>query len=284
MKDIRLIHVASGETVAFGCDGFILDEYDIGSIEALHKTYAGYSQSGEYRISSRFGRRGILLRFHILADGMDDMEEKKRKLTRVADPVGSFEFCLEKKRVLCVAAGTADFSEKVEAKKGLVARGTLRILCLAPCFYAEDERRVVYGAYTGQLVFPEEATEEPILMGYMPSRNTLRMQNGGDVAAGLTVTVTAKSDCGSFRMSRADGTESFAFNRPIAKGQTLRICTEYGKKSVTLSDGEGAVSAIQYVDPQSDFFRIGVGENIFTYDCGGGDAVITLAMREQYLI
>ena len=284
MKNVQLIHAVSGESVIFGRDGFFLDEYDVGAIGAIHKTYAGYSQNGEYRISSRFGRREIRLRFHIFAGGISEMEEKKRKLTRVADPIGSFEFCLEKKRILCFTEGTADFSEKKEANKGLVAQGTIRLLCLSPCFYAADERLAVYGAYTGQLVFPVEATAENTIMGYMPSSNTLRMQNGGDVATGMTITVTAKNDCGGFRMSRADGTESFALLRPISKGQTLRICTEYGKKAVTLTDGDATVSVLQYVEPTSDFFRLGVGENIFTYDCGGGDAVITLALREQYLI
>lgn len=284
MKNIRLIHAASGEAVTFGRDGFVLDEYDVGAIGAVHKTYAGYSQNGEYRISSRFGRREIRLRFHILAAGISEMEEKKRKLTRVADPIGAFEFCLEKKRVLCLSDGTADFSEKKEANKGLITHGTLRLLCLSPCFYAEEERLAVYGAYTGQLVFPVEPTEENTIMGYMPSSNTLRMQNEGDVATGMTITVTAKSNCGGFRMSRADGAESFAFLRPISKGQTLRICTEYGKKAVTLTDGNATTSVLQYVEPTSDFFRLGVGETIFTYDCGGGDAVITLALREQYLI
>ena len=284
MRPLQLINTARGESVIFGQDGFVLDDYDIRAIGAVHKTYEGYSQNGEYRISSRFQRRQIRLTFHLNATDAETMETKKRHLTRVADPIGEFELCMDKKRILCCADGTAEFSEQAPYRKGLVVEGSLRLICLSPCFYAETPRRAVYGAYEGQLTFPVSLTEEGAIMGYMPAGNTIRLQNDGDVAVGVTVTVTALSDCTCFRMTTLDGEETFLYDRTLAAGQILQFCTEYGKKSATLTDAGTITAALQYVDPSSAFFRLAPGENIFTYDSGGGKCKIELELREQYLI
>lgn len=283
MNDLQLINATRGESVRFGRDGFYLDGYDIRSIGAVHKTYEGYSQNGEYRLSSRFSRRQIHLAFHLRASGGEEMEEKKRLITRVADPIGEFELCLDKKRILCCATGTADFSEEAPYRKGLVARGTLTLLCLAPCFYGETPVRAVYGDYTGQLTFPAALTEAGNIMGYMPADNTIRLINGGDMPTGMTVTVTAQEPCTGFRMTTFGGTETFFFDHPIGVGEALRFCTEYGKKSVVLVSGGVETPALQYVDPASTFFRLSPGENIFTCE-SGGKCKIELELREQYLI
>ena len=284
MTELILINEERGESVRFGRDGFCLDTYDIRSAAATHNTYAGYAQNGEYRISSRLTRRRILLTFHLTAESGEAMEAKKRLLTRVADPTGEFVLGIGEKRILCCAEGTAEFSERPPDRKGLTVRGSLTLLCLSPCFYGETPRRAVYGAYESLLSFPVSIPEEGAVMGYMPVGQTLRLTNGGDIAVGMTVTVTAISDCAHFVLSTLDGSESFRFDRALGAGQVLRFATEYGKKSATLTEEGVTRAALQYVDPASVFFLLPPGENLFTYDAGGGSCRIELELWEKYLI
>lgn len=284
MKSIKLVNLKSGESVAFGESGFVFDSFDIAPIAAIHKTYGGYSQNGVYRISSRLGERRISLAFHIKAASETEMDGKKRQITRITDPVTDFELYLGDRKIRCCAEETAEFSERREHRKGLVATGSLKLLCLSPCFYGLTPKRTVYGAYAGLFTFPASVTEKGSAMGYMPARNTVRMSNRGDIAVGMTVAVTARTDCEHFRMAPVNSDLYFLYDEPIPAGARLTVCTEYGEKSVRLLSGGVESSALQFVDPESTFLPLETGDNIFVCDCGGGECEIVLEANERYLI
>lgn len=284
MKSVKFVNLDSGESVALGENGFVLDAFDIAPIGAVHKTYGGYSQNGVYRISSRLAERKITLSFHINAVSESEMDEKKRRITRVTDPVTDFELILGDRKIRCCAEETAEFSEKQEYTKGLAASGSLRLLCLSPCFYGLTPKRAVYGAYSGLLTFSAGVTEKGSAMGYMPAGNTIRMSNRGDISVGMTVTAKARAACEFFRMTPVNEDSFFLFDHLIPVGGVLTICTGYGEKSVRLRADGVESSALQFVDPESTFFQLATGDNIFVCDCGGGECEITLEANEKYLI
>ena len=74
-------------------------------------------------------------------------------------------------------------------------------------------------------------------------------------------------------------------NKNIASNETLEINTGYGKKTVVIINADGSKSnAFNFIDLNSTFWELIVGDNIITYDAdsGAGSAKVYMYFSNRY--
>ncbi|MCL2461432.1 MAG: phage tail family protein [Defluviitaleaceae bacterium] len=108
--------------------------------------------------------------------------------------------------------------------------------------------------------------------------------NDGDAEAPLIVEIPGPVKTPS--VTNLNTGEFIRVNTPILAGEVMTINTAFGKKSVTIRDQSGNErSAFNYIDLNSVFFQLGIGENYikFLAEEGNDTAKVKIYYKRLYL-
>ena len=79
--------------------------------------------------------------------------------------------------------------------------------------------------------------------------------------------------------------EYIQVNATLAAGETVIVNTEYGNKGAVMQNGGEEVDYFRYIDVDSTFMQLAIGDNVFRYDASAGlDALeVTIYYSPKYL-
>ena len=124
-----------------------------------------------------------------------------------------------------------------------------------------------------------------MIWGYREQSIIVDCYNSGDVATGMRIRFSALGTVENPILLNVDTLEFIQINATMQTGDVIEINTEYGSKGATLYRNGETIDYYRYIDVDSTFMQLNIGDNIFRYDAGSGvNAMeVSLVYNAKYL-
>lgn len=222
-------------------------------------------QDGDTYLGNRIESREIEIVGSIKERDKDRMRDYRRQINRVFNPqyaaTLTYEYGDFKRVIDCKVDNAPVFSRKV-----IFQDFTIQLLCLNPFWRKESKARDDIATWIGGLIFPVEIPlEEGWQIGYRQPSLIVNVYNDGDVQAGIRVEFRALGVVQNPQLLNVNTQEFIKLNITMQAGDTLSVSTGYGEKEVTLKRGGATTDAFRYLDVDSSYLQLSVGDNLFRY-------------------
>lgn len=158
-------------------------------------------------------------------------------------------------------------------RKNVFVQFDITFNCLNPFWREEAETKEDIASWVAAWEFPCEIDaedEESMIFGYREESVIVDCYNEGDVSTGMRIKFTALGTVTNPVLLNVDTQEFIQINTTMQTGDVIVITTEYGNKKATLTRNGVTSDYFRYIDVDSTFMQLEIGDNIFRYDAEGG--------------
>lgn len=175
----------------------------------------------------------------------------------------------------------------------------ISIICPDPYFRSREVKTTVFRGLEALFEFPfsNESTTEPLLeMGSIISRPDRVITYNGDIETGITIRMHAIGPVNNITIYNLTTREVMRINTSpiqayvpgsgsagLVEGDDVVICTEKGKKSITLYRGGETINILGCLDKDVDWFQLTQGNNVFTYLAEDGGSNLEFSIENNTL-
>lgn len=269
----RLIYTNErGESVEFS-HASIYHTNEVSGLNDIRNAIYSFNsmgQDGDTYLGNRIESREIEIVGNINERSKDALISRRRQLSHVLNPqlnavltyqYGDFERIIDCK---------VDNAPVLPPKSGVFQSFTVQLLCLDPFWRDKTESRADIASWIGAFEF---AVEIPIAtgiqLGYREPSLIVNVYNGGDVRCGMRVDFRATGTVTDPKILNVDTGEYIQFNNlTLTAGDVLTVSTYYGKKQITLTQSGITSDAFRYLDVDSTYIQLALGDNLFRYEAG----------------
>lgn len=286
----KLTYINSrGETLEFSItsDFHCNVSKDVTGIAGIDNTvYSTNSmgQHGDTYIGQRYEPRDITIAGSINSTDKDRVLELRRRAERVLNAELDAKLVYTYKDFVRVIDCKVDGRPTFKRSK-VFTQYSIPIICCNPFWREEAEARKDIAAWVSSWEFDFEITAEGIEMGYREPSIIVSMNNEGDIKSSMRIVFRAVGTVVNPMLFNVNTREYVKINTTMAAGDIITVNTEYGQKSVTLTrDGE-ETDYFRYMDIESTFIQLDIGENVFRYGADGDITTLEVAVyhNNKYL-
>jgi hypothetical protein len=242
-------------------------------------------QDGDTYIGNRIQSREIEIVGSINTRDKTEALTMRRRLNHVLNPqIGAtliYEFGDFRRVIGCRVDNAPIFS-----RKAIFQDFTVQLVCHNPFWREESESITDVAAWIGAFEFELEIPiDEGIEMGRREPSLIVNVYNQGDVKSGIRVDFRAIGTVVNPYLLNINTGEFIKINYTLVAGDVLSVSTYYGGKEVTLKTGGLTVDAYRYLDPDSSYIQLEVGDNLLRYDAGSNVNALEVSIfhNNQYL-
>jgi hypothetical protein len=261
-----------GESIVFSRSSifhvnFATDVTGLAEIENEIYSINSMGQDGDTYIGSRIKARDIGIAGYInLRDGVL-MREYRRRLNHVINPKYTVTVKYEYGDFVRVIDGRV---ESVQfGKRKILQPFALEISCLNPFWRKTYKTRDDVASWLGSFQFPVKITPT-WKMGYRQPSYIVNVENQGDVETGIKIEFRALGVVEVPKLLNVNTGEFIQINMTMAAGDVITVNTGYGEKDVSLYRGGETSDAFRYIDVDSSYMQLAVGDNLFRYSADAG--------------
>ncbi len=157
------------------------------------------------------------------------------------------------------------------------------IICPDPYFKDKDGLKVRFSDVTPCFEFPFSIPAEGVEFSIYTINNRKSIINTGEVDTGVIIELYATGDCVNPTLYNVTKGTFIKLNISMQKSDTIIIDTNIDKKSITLIRNGEKINAFGYMRPDSDFFTLSEGDNVFTYACEVGSDNLQITFNSSVL-
>ncbi|MDL2206497.1 phage tail family protein [Eubacteriales bacterium OttesenSCG-928-N13] len=224
-------------------------------------------QDGDTYLGYRIESRDIDIVGHIKERDKAAVQNLRRTLNRILNPqyeaTLTYEFGDFKRVIGCKIDDAPIFK-----RKKIFEQFTVQLSCLNPFWREEAETREDIATWIGGFEFPVphglEITEG-WQIGYRQPSLIVNVFNSGDVKSGIRIEFRALGALTNPQLLNVDTQEFIKLNIELEAGDVLTVSTGYGEKAVKLKRGGITSDAFRYLDVDSSYLQLAVGDNLFRY-------------------
>lgn len=286
----KIIYTNSkGQSVDLGnTEPFIVNRIEgMGNPPTNIQTQKAPFQDGTTYIDTTLDDREIEFEVMILANNQTQLFEYRKQLCEVFNPKlgqGTLTYFYDgsSKSVKCSIDSSPIFPSGKD-NRGFGYQLAYFTLMGSPFWQDVIESKIEMAEIIPMFEFPLEIIEGGIEFGSI-SAGYKTIENNGDVPAPLTIEFKGNVVNPIIRDVLSE--EFIKINTSIAEGETLIITTEFGKKKVVLRDINGnETNKFGFMDLESTFFNLKVGDNYLAYDADSGvdSASVTIKYKQLYV-
>lgn len=260
-----------GESIVFSpASSFHVNFKDVtGLSDVRNAIYSTNSmgQDGDTYLGYRIESRDIDIVGNIKERDKVALQALRRKMNRVLNPQYEATLTYELGDFKRVIGCTVD-DAPIFKKKSLFEQFTVNLCCLNPFWREESETREDIATWLGGLEFPVESgleLYEGWQIGYRQPSLIVNVYNSGDVKSGIRIEFRALGAITNPQLLNVNTQEFIKINMELVAGDVLTLSTGYGEKSVTLKRNGVTTDAFRYLDVDSTYLQLSVGDNLFRY-------------------
>lgn len=244
-------------------------------------------QHGDTYVGQRIEARDIDIVGHINTRDKQQAYELRRQLLKVFNPELSgtltYEFGGFKRVINCRLHG-----EPKLPRKEVLIEFTIPLDCLNPFWREEDEQKEDIASWVAAWEFPceiERDNPKSMIFGYRAESVIVDCYNEGDVSTGMRIRFTALGTITNPILLNVDTNEFIKLNVTMQTGDVIEVNTKYGSKGATLIRDGQKTDYFRYVDVDSTFMQLAIGDNNFRYDAESGvnSMEVSIFYNKEYL-
>lgn len=251
-------------------------ENDIFSITSM-------GQDGDTFIGSRIKAREIEVVGHIKERDKDLAHRLRRHMNSILNPQFSglliYEFGDIRRVINCTIAGAPKF-----IPYPIFEQFVLQLSCLNPFWREDMETRQDVASWIGGFEFigdrpdddlpqgleilinPENPTIPTWEIGWREPSLIVNVFNSGDVRTGMRIEFRALGLLINPTLLNVVTGEFIKINFEMQASDVITVNTAWGEKGVTLRRAGEESDAFRFLDPDSSYLQLAVGDNMFRYD------------------
>lgn len=244
-------------------------------------------QHGDTYVGQRIEARDIDILGHINTRDKAQAYELRRQLLKVLNPeldgTLSYEFGSFKRVINCRLHG----EPKIERKKVLL-EFSIPLECLNPFWREVEETKEDIASWVAAWHFPcviEKDNPKSMIYGYRAESVIVDCYNEGDVSTGMRVRFVALGTVKNPILLNVDTGEFIKINVTMQTGDTIEVSTKYGSKGAKLIRDGVETDYFRYVDVDSTYMQLAIGDNNFRYDAESGvnSMEVSIFYNKEYL-
>lgn len=240
-------------------------------------TSKGLGQDGETYISSSLDRRNIVISGRI----NNDAQYNKPRMISILNPK------LEGKLTVIDGEYTKHIKCRVEHAPTLSIdvnpKFVLSLLCPNPFFY-DKEVKLDIALWQSDFTFPLELAEEGIVLGHREPSLIVNVINPSDLKCPMRIEFKALGTVKNPSVFNVNTREFFKLNKTLAAGEKIAVNTAFGSKKVIQELNGVAANAFNYIDLDSTFMQLDIGDNLIRYDAEQVENLeVSIYYTPQYL-
>ena len=223
-------------------------------------------------VGQRIEARDIDVVGHINTRDKAQALELRRRMLKIFNPELSatlvYEYGGFKRVIDCRAYG-----EPKILKKEVLYEFDLQIECLNPFWREEEETKEDIASWVAAWHFPcviEKDSTKSMIYGYRAESVIVDCYNEGDVSTGMRIRFTALGTVSNPILLNVDTEEFIQINSTMKTGDVIEINTKYGSKGAKLIRDGVETDYFRYIDVDSTFMQLAIGDNMFRYDAASG--------------
>lgn len=243
-------------------------------------------QDGDTYLGNRIQSREIGIVGSIARRNKDEAVTLRRKLNHVLNPQIGATLIYEYGDFRRVIGCRVDNAPVFPAKTTVLQDFTIQLVCHNPFWQDENESKTDIASWIGGLEFAVEIPiDEGMEMGYREPSLIVNVFNSGDVKSGVRVDFRALGTVKNPSILNIDTKEFIKVNFTLEAGDIMSVSTYYGKKEVVLHRGTQTIDAFRYLDGDSSYIQLEVGDNLFRYDAASNveGLEVSIYHNSQYL-
>ena len=162
----------------------------------------------------------------------------------------------------------------------------VQLFCPNPFWSDIDELKEEIALWVGDFEFPLIIPEDTgVEMGHRVSNLIMNVENNGDVECGMTIEFFCTGTVKNPSLFNVYTREFIKINQTFIAGDKIRITTQFANKRVELTRGGITANILHYIDLNSTFLQLDLGDNVFRYnaDEGMGNLEVSIYYKPQYL-
>lgn len=270
MQVVKFINQKNEEVEFSSRSSTILIKIDgLSGLESTDVSYTGYMQDGEAYQSSRFEKRQIIIKFHVVCESESNLLAVRSKIHRVFNPkLGSgtlvYEYKGVSRKIKCVADGLPSMALESRITD---CEGEVVLLAHDPFLQDVEEKVAKVANWEGKFKFPLTMLKRKnVVMGGRKKNYIVSIKNDGEVECGITIEFKSLGEVVNPSIFNLDTREFIKVNRTMTAGEKIIISTGYNEKRITsIIDGQ-STNIMNHLDLESTFLQLTVGDNLFRYD------------------
>lgn len=277
----KLTYINSqGESIVFSHrPPFLLSKIEgLGDVDAEVQRQKSPFQDGSTHIDTLLNERFLPLEISILGKGREDISAKREQLSRVLNPKLEGMLIYENGRVVREIKAYSEHVPKFPTDRGQNYQISLvSLICPTPFWQDINPEYIKLEDFISNFHF---SFHFPVR--FASRGDSKNLMNNGDVPT--PIKVTFKGEAVNPKITNLTTGEFIKVNRSIPAGYRLVINTEFGNKTVEIVAPDGvATNALGYIDLDSSFFELQVGENKFSFITDGGKPEVYVEYKHRYL-
>ena len=278
MENEKLTYINSrGERLELGVDSVYhcnisKDVEGISGVTSVIYSTNSMGQHGDTYVGQRIEARDIDVVGHINTRDKAQALELRRRMLKIFNPELSatlvYEYGGFKRVIDCRAYG-----EPKILKKEVLYEFDLQIECLNPFWREEEETKEDIASWVAAWHFPcviEKDNIKSMIYGYRAESVIVDCYNEGDVSTGMRIRFTALGTVSNPILLNVDTEEFIQINATMKTGDVIEINTKYGSKGAKLIRDGVETDYFRYIDVDSTFMQLAIGDNMFRYDAASG--------------
>lgn len=159
----------------------------------------------------------------------------------------------------------------------------ISIICEKPYFVELNDLVTVFGDVLSLFEFPFSIPAEGIEISRIIRNTRKSIINTGDVETGLIIELFATGTVVNPVIYDTLNRTQMTLNFSMKSGDKIVINTNIGEKGITLIRSGDESNALGYMRPDSSWFTLMPGDNVFTYDCESGASNLQLTFKSSIL-
>ena len=229
-------------------------------------------QHGDTYIGQRIEPKEIVATGYIKAKDKAQAYSLRRNALRILNPElqGRLTYIFgDFRRVIdCRIDASPEFY-----KKQVLLQFEINFNCLNPFWRPEAENKQDIASWVAEWEFPceiEQNNSDSMIFGHREESVIVDCYNEGDVATGMRIRFTALGTVINPVLLNVDTQEYIQINTTMQTGDVIEVFTGYGNKGATLTRKGVQSDYFRYIDVDSTFMQLEIGDNVFRYDAAGG--------------
>lgn len=259
---------------------FLLTSIDgLGDVDANIQMQKSPYQDGSTYVDSLLQERFISLQVSIIGKSKENVSALRERLGRVFNPKLAGLIIYDNGRVRRQIYAYSEHVPKYPSGEriGRTQVCSINLVCPNPFWSEEHPTNIKLEDFVANFSFPFSFPVSFSIRG-----DSKVLVNNGHVPT--PVEITFRGESVNPKVTKNSTGEFIRINRPIPIGHSLVITTGFNEKAVRIVDPYGnEMNAMGYIDLNSTFFSLDVGDNQLSFITEGGNPDVFIEYKNLYL-
>ena len=266
MKKLTYINASGAELIFTNSAPFLLQKFTETTNVNIYSS-KGMSQNGKKYLGNTLDIKDITLQVAIIAINEEELIDYKRKMNKTFNPALNEGYLMYKDKIKewkikCI-------SNKLPFPSTINNRTNTCLISLVanyPFWLDLLESKEEIALWKPDFKFPLKITSAGIKFGHREPSLIVNVLNAGDVECGMRVEFKALATLTNPSILNVNTQEFIKINKTMVAGEIISVSTYFGDKNIKNTLNGVTTNIFNYIDFQSTFLQLDVGDNLFRYN------------------